>query len=260
MRNRTLRLAHWLFSQQLGLDLRRLVWAPVGATRYIRDLIRYRRLAAGPIAMQPCLHDWWEQAGAANSEYFWQDLFVARMVFEAAPARHVDIGSRLDGFVAHVAAFREIEVFDIRPLAIQIPGVTFRRVDVMSTPHVPEGYADSVSCLHALEHFGLGRYGDPLEPSGVERGLASLARVLQPGGTLYLSFPAGEDMVYFNAHRTASPATIVSLAKDHGLEIERTWLYDSRSHRFDAIQLGSPGAVSPQDTYTLGLYRFTRRR
>jgi len=37
----------------------------------------------------------------------------------------VDIGSRVDGFVAHVASFREIEVFDVRPISAQIPASSF---------------------------------------------------------------------------------------------------------------------------------------
>jgi SAM-dependent methyltransferase len=259
MGNKNWRLAHWLLSQQAGVDLRRLSKVPAGAWRYVRDLIRFRRLANDPLSLLPCLHDWWGHAGTTSSEYFWQDLFVARLIFAAAPARHIDIGSRLDGFVAHVAAFRAIEVFDIRPLPFEIPGVTFRQVDVMNTAQVPANCADSVSCLHALEHFGLGRYGDPLEPRGVERGLASLARILQPAGTLYLSFPAGEDRVYFNAHRTASPATIAALASAHGLDIERVWLYNSRTHSFEVIELGTPSSISPEAAFTLGLYRFIRR-
>ena len=39
------------------------------------------------------------------------------MIYAARPEKHVDVGSRVDGFVAHVASFREIEVFDVRPIA-----------------------------------------------------------------------------------------------------------------------------------------------
>ena len=57
-----------------------------------------------------------QPAGAASGHYFHQDLLVARDVFARNPTRHIDVGSRVDGFVAHVASFREIEVVDIRPL------------------------------------------------------------------------------------------------------------------------------------------------
>ena len=71
----------------------------------------------------PCLHDRYEEGGATKSEYFWQDLLVARAIHATMPVKHVDIGSRVDGFVAHVASFREIEVFDVRPISTAVPGV-----------------------------------------------------------------------------------------------------------------------------------------
>ena len=59
------------------------------------------------------LQDYSDNAGQNKGHYFHQDLLVAKMIYDTKPRRHIDIGSRLDGFVAHVASFREIEVFDI---------------------------------------------------------------------------------------------------------------------------------------------------
>lgn len=123
------------------------------------------------------------------------------MVFEAKPDKHLDIGSRVDGFVAHVASFREIDVLDVRPITTQIPGVTFKQDDLMKPVEGMSGYYDSLSCLHALEHFGLGRYGDPIAPTGFENGLANMASLLRNNGVFYLSVPIGIDRVEFNAHR-----------------------------------------------------------
>ena len=55
----------------------------------------------------PCLNDKSEDAGFVNSHYFIQDLYFAQKVFQNNPMKHVDVGSRVDGFVAHVASFRE---------------------------------------------------------------------------------------------------------------------------------------------------------
>ena len=60
------------------------------------------------------LNERFEESGIMSGHYFHQDLYVARKIFLQNPGKHVDIGSRTDGFVAHVAAFREIEIFDIR--------------------------------------------------------------------------------------------------------------------------------------------------
>jgi SAM-dependent methyltransferase len=195
------------------------------------------------------LHDWYEEGGTIKSEYFWQDLLVARMVFKAKPEKHVDIGSRVDGFVAHVASFREIDVFDVRPITAEISGVTFKQADLMRPLEGMEGYCDSLSCLHALEHFGLGRYGDPIDPKGVERGLYNMARLLRKDGVFYLSVPIGLDRVEFNANRVFDPRLIVNLADVNSLHLldltvigqggkimelapDKIWLNDLASQRY----------------------------
>src|SRR5439155_9836158 len=97
--------------------------------------------------------------------------------------------------VAHVATFREIDVLDIRTVHDSIPNMRFLRADLMATlPAELVGCADSASCLHALEHFGLGRYGDPIDYQGHIKGLLNLHRMLEPGGRLYLSVPIGPQL------------------------------------------------------------------
>ena len=105
-----LRKVYWILSEQFGLDPRRLFRSLRGIPRYLLSLLQFRRQYAGALSLRPCLYDWYEEGGTATSEYFLQDLHVARKIFDAHPKRHVDIGSRIDGFVAHVAAFREVEV------------------------------------------------------------------------------------------------------------------------------------------------------
>lgn len=74
------------------------------------------------------------------------------------------------------------------------------------------GAVDSISCLHALEHFGLGRYGDPIDPMGHERGLKNIVGALSCGGRLYISFPiSNQPRVGFNAHRVFEPTWILNL-------------------------------------------------
>ncbi|WP_235852458.1 DUF268 domain-containing protein [Helicobacter vulpis] len=69
---------------------------------------------------------------------------------------------------------------------------------------------ESLSALCSVEHFGLGRYGDPIDPDGWRKALKSFQRVLKPGGKLYLSVPVGkENRVCFNAHRIFHPSTII---------------------------------------------------
>lgn len=254
-----IRKIYWLLSIQFGFDPRRLIRSFMGIPRYIADWYRFSRNYQGRLNLLPCLHDWYEEGGSTKDEYFWQDLHVARMIHLANPQKHVDIGSRIDGFVAHVASFREIEVFDIRPITALIPGVVFRQADLMNPPESLVGHCDSLSCLHALEHFGLGRYGDPIDPQGYAAGLGNMAKILQPGGLLYLSVPVGTERVEFNAHRIFDPRALVRLAAAHGLLLSAfSWvganriLVQSASPEQDMDELG-------RLHYALGIFTFVKQ-
>lgn len=155
-------------------------------------------------AWRPCLHDRRMAGGVARGHYFHMDLHVAQRVFELRPRRHVDVGSRVDGFVAHVASFRPVEVVDIRPVASSARNISFVQADLMAGAGGLAGACDSVSCLHALEHFGLGRYGDPVDAEGHLKGWRSLHEMLEPGGRLHFAVPMGPLRVEFDAHRVFS--------------------------------------------------------
>jgi SAM-dependent methyltransferase len=250
---------HWLLSTQFGFDPLKTIRSLRGLPRYLRDLSRFRKASRGRLELVPCLHDWSEEGGTTKSEYFWQDLLVARRVFEAKPEKHLDIGSRVDGFVAHVASFREIEVFDIRPITTQIPGVVFRQADLMSrTVTAAEEEFDSLSCLHALEHFGLGRYGDPIDPNGFRQGIANMARLLKPNGTFYLSVPIGVERVEFNANRVFDPRTIVEVAGAQSLRVTRLTVLSEDGVVQSALSDASQLAELASRRYSLGLFEFRK--
>lgn len=154
----------------------------------------------------PCFGDRISQSGEANGHYFHQDLLVARRIYLNKPHIHVDVGSRVDGFVAHVASFRPIKVIDIRPQSSSIPNIEFIQADLMGVVKGDKlvNICDSLSCLHALEHFGLGRYGDPVNYDGHLAGLNNLHLILRKDGKLYFSVPIGPQRIVFNAHRVFS--------------------------------------------------------
>jgi SAM-dependent methyltransferase len=162
----------------------------------------------------PIMYDKHSSSGVLNGYYFHQDLMVAKRVFVNRPVKHVDIGSRTDGFVAHVAVFREIEVFDIRPLLSKVDNIKFVQADFMQLDPALVDFTDSISCLHAIEHFGLGRYNDPIDADGHIKGLESIRRVLKKGGTFYFSTPIGPQRIEFNAHRVFGLRYLLDLFKD----------------------------------------------
>lgn len=163
-------------------------------------------------ALYPCLFDRDEGAGSVDTHYFHQDLWIARHIHDAAPVDHVDIGSRLDGFLAHLLTFRRVTMIDVRPLPYAIDGLDFVEGNATDLSAIPDNSVVSLSCLHALEHFGLGRYGDPVDPSAHRKAAAEFARVLAPGGTLYVSVPCGAtNQLQFDAHRIFDPLHLISL-------------------------------------------------
>jgi SAM-dependent methyltransferase len=177
-----------------------------------RDQLEERHLSPS-IRLNPFLADKFDTSGSASGHYFHQDLYVARRILRNAPVKHVDIGSRIDGFVAHVAIFRPIEVFDIRPLTSQIENITFVQADFTNIDPRFTDYTDSVSCLHSIEHFGLGRYNDRIDVNGHEKGLQSIYQILKPGGRFYFSTLMGREKVDFNAERIFPLRSLLELIR-----------------------------------------------
>lgn len=174
---------------------------------YLRDLRKFKSSFKGAkykdwkFQYYPIFKDKADISGSARGQYFFQDLYVANLIHLNQPKRHIDIGSRIDGFVAHVASFREVEVMDIRPLSDQLQNISFIQADLMQEDSSFIECTDSLSCLHTIEHFGLGRYGDPVDVNGHLKGLSSMYKMIKPGGLFYFSTQIGPQKVAFNAHR-----------------------------------------------------------
>jgi SAM-dependent methyltransferase len=159
------------------------------------------------------LNERFSESGIMSGHYFHQDLLIARKIFKANPKRHVDIGSRIDGFVAHVAVFREIEIFDIRPQSSKVKNIIFKEADLMCLPENLLNSCESVSALHSIEHFGLGRYEDPIDYNGSLKAIENIYRMLKIGGKFYFSVPIGKQRIEFNAHRIFSIQYLLHLFK-----------------------------------------------
>lgn len=207
----------------------------------------------------PCPGDRFEEGGVASGHYFHQDLLVARKIFEGSAACHVDVGSRLDGFVAHVASYRSIEVLDIRPITKKIPNIIFHQFDLLNPTEKFVSYCESLSCLHTLEHLGLGRYNDPVLVDGYKKGFNTLCSILKPGGTLYLSVPIGKQRIEFNAHRVFAIPTIMALAHDKLDLIEFSYVDDEGSLH-ERVQLTDHASENSLGCwYGCGIFEFRKK-
>lgn len=179
------------------------------------DAVLYKDLNCRPnFAIQeqyiwPVINDKYASAGQVGN-YFWQDLWAAKAIINSEVKRHFDIGSRLDGFIAHLlSAGIDVTMIDIRKFPEEIEHLYTIVDDATNLRQVADESVDSMSALCSLEHFGLGRYGDPIDPEACFKCFANIQKKLKKGGRLYISLPIGKERVEFNAHRVFYASTVL---------------------------------------------------
>lgn len=163
------------------------------------NLRDYEAIAPEPVKPWRCI-DERTATTPLDRWYFYQDVWTYRRVVEADPEWLLDVGSTalLVGILSQVLPVTSV---DVRPLPVELPGLTCQRGDITALPF-EDGTVPMASSMSVIEHIGLGRYGDALDAHGSERACRELQRVLRPGGRLLLSFPTGaEYRTLFNAHR-----------------------------------------------------------
>ena len=134
-----------------------------------------------------------------DRHYTYHPAWAARVLAKTRPAKHVDISSIVN-FCTIVSAFVPVEFYDFRPAPVELDGLYTGAADLMKLDFPSDSIA-SLSCMHVIEHIGLGRYGDPLDPDGDLKAIGELVRVLAPDGNLLVATPVGRPRVAFNAHR-----------------------------------------------------------
>jgi SAM-dependent methyltransferase len=244
----------------LGLNFARVLRSIQGIPKLVHDGIEYTRQSPPPSfrlnirQLMPILSDYRGNAGTAKGHYFHQDLWAARKIFWCRPPRHLDIGSRIDGFVAHLLVFMNVEVIDVLPLNGTVAGLSFQQEDAKSLAGLKDNSVVSLSSLHAAEHFGLGRYSDPVDPWAHTKFMNSLERVLSPGGILYFSVPIGRERLEFNAHRIFDISTVRTQFKKLRL-VSFSYVDDAG----DFHENVSPSEVPRRTSCGCGLFEFTKQ-
>jgi hypothetical protein len=183
---------------------------------YLIDLKAYNRLQSNvfPASFSesyPQLYDRYRDSGSLPKHYFYQDLWAAKKVYSFQVDQHFDIGSRLDGFISHCLVFTQVTMLDVRPLKHRVERLNFIQTNATNMRDIKDNSINSLSTLHAVEHFGLGRYGDPIDDKGYLKAISELKRILAYGGNLLFSVPIGRQRLMFNAHRVFNPEYIVEL-------------------------------------------------
>ncbi len=207
---------------------------------YFADWYKYRQLPFAErvrwVDAQPQLHDR-VATNVIDPHYFFCNGWAMRRIVSAPPQQHVDIASQTI-FVNLLGAVIPTIFLDYRSLTAKVEGLQCVSGSLLSLPFKDQSI-HSLSCLHVVEHIGLGRYGDPLDPLGTFKALGELSRVTSPGGNLFLALPVGKPRTCFNAHRIFLAEDIFKnlrefeLVEFSGVDDRGTYFEDVKIEFFD---------------------------
>lgn len=196
----------------------------------------------------------WTDTAGFDRHYILHTAWAARIMAELKPREHIDISSSLY-FVSIASAFIPMRYYEYRPADLGLGNLKCACADLLSLPF-GDGTIESLSCMHVVEHVGLGRYGDPLDPDGDLRAMAELKRVLAPGGHLLFVVPvAGKQRMRFNAHRIYSYDQIAACFSD--LEIKEFALIVDKG-REDGLVRNASKELADQQKYGCGCFYFRK--
>lgn len=220
---------------------------------YLRDLVKFKlknpKLEIKLIDLFPQLHDKTSKT-ELDAHYFYQQLWLFENVLKNKPKEHVDVGStyQMSGYLSKIVPTTFI---DIRPIDAKLENLKVIDASILNLPY-PDNSIESISCLHVIEHIGLGRYGDEIDPDGWKKACKELQRVLAKGGRLYLSTPIGKPRVCFNAHRVFSPYIFINVFDE--LELVGKGVIDDVGEYYDCVEF----SIYQENDYSLGLFIFVK--
>lgn len=187
-----------------------------------------------------------------DAHYIYHTAWAARVLAETKPSRHIDISS-LAYFATIASAFVPVEFYDYRPAGIELSNLKCGAADLCKLPF-PDHSVESLSCMHTIEHIGLGRYGDPLDAQGDHRALAELQRVVSAGGSLLIVVPVGRPRVQYNAHRIYDPRMIEEQLSELKLASWALLKDDSSS----GLVMNPTRQLALEQRYGCGCFHFVR--
>lgn len=165
--------------------------------------------------LYPCLDDKKTET-EFDRHYVYHTAWAARIVENLKPEIHHDISSSLY-FCSIISAFQKTKFYDYRPAKLHLSNLISEPANLLNLSF-QDNSIQSLSCMHVVEHIGLGRYGDPLDPEGDLKAISELKRVTAKGGSLLFVVPIGKPKIIFNAHRIYSYAQILEYFSDFNLK------------------------------------------
>jgi len=190
---------------------------------------------------------------AFDYHYIYHPAWAARIIKKINSETHIDISSTLS-FSSMLSAFVPVEFYDYRPANIKLDGLESKKADLLCLPF-KSGSIRSISCMHTVEHIGLGRYGDPMDQEADLKAIKELKRVTAPGGNLIFVVPVGRPKIAFNAHRIYSYGQILSYFK--GFRLQEFSLIPDSAER-DGIVANATQELADKQRYGCGCFWFIK--
>ena len=212
------RLSFFIYT--LGIDLKKIYFVFTKSFRFLNDLINFKRKNGQIRNILPILSDFEIDNSDHENHFFHSDLLIAQKIFDKNPENHIDIGSRIDGLVSHIASFRNLDCVDIKNINIKPhKNINFLQLDITDNKIINKKKYFSVSSVGLLSHVGLGRYGDKIDPDGHLKAIQNLCNLCERNGLIYIMVPVGKSGVEFNSHRVFNPHLIVENFKIRNCEL-----------------------------------------
>lgn len=208
-----------------------------------------KRFSLSIFDFYPCIKDKTIKTNF-DAHYIYHTAWASRKVKEIGTNKHTDISSSLY-FSSIVSAFVPVDFYDYRPAELNLSNFNSKHADLTKLPF-PNDSVKSLSCMHTVEHIGLGRYGDSIDPDGDIKAISELKRVLTKDGSLLFVVPVGKPRIEFNAHRIYSYEQIEEYFKDFELK-EFSLITDNKKF----IERADKNLVSEQK-YGCGCFWFIK--
>jgi hypothetical protein len=165
----------------------------------------------------------------------------------------LELGPEPRGKVAMLAIERgwRVVAVGLEQVQRQHPRLTFMHGDFGALDIA--GRFDWVVCVSTIEHFGLGRYGDPV---GEDLDLAAMRKLRGLAGKMLLTVPVGVDAVFKPWHRVYGAERLPRLL-DGWRVVEQHFRAKVGSDVYEAVSMDVALAQMPTATpfyYALGLF------
>jgi SAM-dependent methyltransferase len=234
-----------------------LIRYPQTILRFFQYLMEFRevkkqtgnRFTANWSDAYPCLQDK-QKFTPYDQHYIYHPAWAARKLVTINPGMHIDISSILS-FSVIISAVVPVHFYDYRPAKLNLTNYQSDFADLLNLPF-DDNSVESLSCMHTVEHVGLGRYGDEIDGSGDLKAIAELKRVLAPNGHLLFVTPVGRPRIQFNAHRVYSHEQILEYF--HPLTLKEFSLVPDSG----GLVENAPGELVAQQSYGCGCYWFQK--